>query len=550
MLIGMPERVPAPRPSRIVRPAQHPRSRQADSATGPQVRAPETTRAGPMLQLQQSVGNAAAAATIQRAHPAFERQNFWAPSRPTLTEDGELDWSQPAPQSPDGVLARLVQTFSAEVARLLLLTDASGQEALDREPMTRGFLDEWGTMTQAAEILEANPADNAQLAAAYAQQTAVNRAMVARYLNEGGTKERADAIVGPTVEDLQAALNEDLVALMRERTQHALARLDALDQIRTLMQSDDAARPEGLSTVRAELIEAKSALRVTDATSRAAWRVKFENATRWCADREAALAPIPEPVRRVTGAHLRMSYRQLPTIDALLFGRPDAFDASAFDNAWKQWADDVPVKRLRLKSPAELRSDLEAKIGALWPTADPGGTGRLATLLLSQGKSELVTVLTAGAVTLATWTNLNHTLEGAEVFDAVEALRTEAELLALIRRVNLTAHTGAHLTQIAITEDLADVHHGRAFTYMGGGQPAIETELSVTWKSHLWMPKRLRHWGEIHIHYGHRVADPSQITYAHVKTDRAMDGGTPIATAHPLIAKAYADGKLSAEWRI
>ncbi|WP_147919193.1 hypothetical protein [Ruania zhangjianzhongii] len=526
--------------------------------TGPQARTPATPAAGRVLKLQSSAGNAVTAAALQRVHPAFEEHNFWAPTRPTLTDDDEFDWSQPAPRTPAGTLARLEQSFPKSIASLLLLTDASGQDALDREPMTRGFLDGVGTVAQAQEILSAHPADNASLTAAYDERTADNRAAVAQYLRDGGTQERAAAIMNrehltdvwaALDKDLVALMDDDLVALMREETQAVLTRLDALDQVRAVMQSRASARGAGWLTVRNDLIDAKSALRVGKPASRMAWRTKFETATEWCSVREAALAPIPQEVREVTGRELREIYPILAKVDALLFGDVE-FDVASFDRKWDKWSEMVPVKRLSLKSPAELHSDLKAEIGKLWPTVDPREAGQLATLLLSRGKAKLLTVLRNGGVRLATWSALNASLQGTEVFEAVEELRTEEKLRALIHRLRLTTHSAAHLTRITMAEDLAEVNRGRWFPYMGSGVPTIETELSITWKRPLWMPSRFKHWGEVHIHYSGDVADQSQITYVHIKTDRAIAGGTPINKAHPLIAQAYTDGKLSAEWKL
>src|SRR4051812_42626202 len=89
-----------------------------------------------LLALQRGAGNQAACRLIQRTHPAFNEVNFWKPSLPAVDDIP----AQPAPGSPDAVKLRLAAKFSPQVADLLLYTDADGQDALDREPMTARFL--------------------------------------------------------------------------------------------------------------------------------------------------------------------------------------------------------------------------------------------------------------------------------------------------------------------------------------------------------------------------------------------------------------------------
>jgi hypothetical protein len=112
----------------------------------------------------------------------------------------------------------------------------------------------------------------------------------------------------------------------------------------------------------------------------------------------------------------------------------------------------------------------------------------------------------------------------------------------------------AWLAKIQEAENWASAREAAVATVPDHGPPhlppTIETELSITWKDDIWMPSGLNHWGEVHIHYTHRVARQADVSYVHLKVDRAIQGGTAIAYNHAIVAHAYANNLIDPSWTI
>jgi hypothetical protein len=502
-----------------------------------------------VLALQRYAGNAAVSRLLQRTHPAFGDVNYWSTPLPSLDGGPPI----PRPGSPEAVLARLRGKFAEAIAQLLLHTEADGQDALDREPMTADFLRDGGAEQDAEELLTANPRDNAGLAAAYAQRLRDDAPV--EFRAEGGTREQAElrqAEHAGGVEGLREAYHGDLFVALRRRAGDALARIDALEDARLAMSPPGSIKPpDAVIRVRAGIRDGQRAARAPGAPGRAAWLVQIQAAENWAAAREATVATVPADVRTIMKDALPDLYREPARVVKALFER-EPFDLNALNQAWAEWIVQTPVQRLKLETPQQVMDGLTGNLVVHWGIGD-GVARPIASQLFSAAARDVVDVLRTNAVPYATWQRLRAQLSFEQTIEAVRRLGSDAQLTELAWRLEHRDYSGANLTAIALTAPVrVTVHHGRKFPYMGPPHPppTIETELSVTWNNDIWMPSGLNHWGEVHIHYYHRVATQAEISFVHLKTDRAIPGGTPIASNHAIVAHAYAQNLIDPTWTV
>jgi hypothetical protein len=60
----------------------------------------------------------------------------------------------------------------------------------------------------------------------------------------------------------------------------------------------------------------------------------------------------------------------------------------------------------------------------------------------------------------------------------------------------------------------------------------------------------MRRRADIHVHYNGNQALLASVRFVHLRFDRSYPGAGPNITGHPLIASAYADGRLNPNWRL
>lgn len=523
--------------------------------------APEPAAAG-LLELQRTAGNAAVGRLLQRTHPAFNEANYWSVPLPSLESvEAELAGNgAPAgggrsiarPGSPEAVLARLRGKFPEAVAQLLLHTEADGQDALDREPLTADFLADGGTHADAVELLTANPRDNAALAAAFLQRQRDH--LTAEFLGEGGTRAKATQREGeePTVQGLREAYHGDLLGDLKARENAAMARVQSLLDARAAMSYGMVAKPpEAVIQLRFDLVEGKRGARQPGAGGRAGWLAVIQRAEQWAGAREAAAASIPVNVRDIMQTTLPTLYTEPGTVVRRLFDQ-EPFDLASFNQAYTAWSAQPPVSRLGLQTPQQAIDGLVTRVRARWALTDPVARP-IATQLYSAARgADALTVLENNAVPKATWDTLMTELTLDQTIEAVRQLQTPVSLAELAWRLTHRGYSAANLTAVALNPPGArtNIHRGRAFLYKGSNPHSIETELSITWLNDIWMPSGTNHWGEVHIHYVGRTALQANITYVHLKQDRAIPGGTAIPANHAIVAHAYNAGLLDPAWTV
>jgi hypothetical protein len=201
-----------------------------------------------------------------------------------------------------------------------------------------------------------------------------------------------------------------------------------------------------------------------------------------------------------------------------------------------------------MQSVQEMLAALARRIVTLWALAD-GPARTLANLIYTHRAQDTLKLLEDNHVPKATWDRLVGHLSFEQVVQAVAALRTPAQLLALAVRLDRRDLTGANLSTLIAAGELV-IPRGRPFPYHGGHHGLeVETEMTANWRPDLWMPSGMARWADIHIHYNGRVALQANVRFVHVK-DRTVPGvGTDI-TGHPLIAAAYGDGRLDPTWSV
>jgi hypothetical protein len=515
-----------------------------------------------LLELQRTAGNAAVGRLLQRTHPAFNEVNYWSTPLPSLESvEAELAGNRgtagggrpiPRPGSPEAVIARLRGKFQEEIAQLLLGTEADGQDALDREPMTADFLADGGKPADAVELLTAHPRDNTALAAAYLQRQRDN--LTSEFLGEGGTRAKATQREAeePTVRGLREAYHGDLLGDLSARANAATARVDALLAARASMShgARGVKPPEAVIQLRFDMIEAKRAAREPGAAGRARWLALIQRAEQWAGTREAVTATIPAQVREIMQDTDPRLYSEPGVVITRLFDE-DPFDLTSYNQAYANWIAQPPVRRLALQTPQQAIDGLVMRVRNLWALSDAVGRPIGTQLYSAAGGPEALTLLENNAVPKATWDSLMATLTLGQTIEAIRRLQTAPALAELVWRLTHRDYSAANLSAVALNPPpRATIHRGRCFLYKGSTPHSIETEISITWLTDIWMPSGMNHWGEVHIHYTGRTALQANITYVHLKLDRAIPGGTAIPTNHAIIAHAYNTGLIDPNWTV
>jgi hypothetical protein len=128
------------------------------------------------------------------------------------------------------------------------------------------------------------------------------------------------------------------------------------------------------------------------------------------------------------------------------------------------------------------------------------------------------------------------------------------------RRGTLSARSEAAFARMEVLNDArvamgfpaqpARVQQMRTALLAADRDVEIEAELTANWRADLWMPNSMRRWADIHTHYNGTQALQANVRFVHLKFDRTIPGAGPSITGHPLIAAAYADGRLDPSWQV